>query len=276
MLRLWTTLFVTGLCFVTAPTAQAILVFSDPSGLSAEAEFTMINPTTLKIRLRNTSTGVPDGFDEAMQILTTISWDFGQVGIHGDDPQIIGGTVAIGPISQSVNFNVNGPPLPQDFGPGIDVSGEYGFGNTGNTDALINSLSGNRAHVAALSGANLDGPSNISGPQAGLVANPPLIALGGLGAIQNEIIATLNLSKPVAQADVLGDLGIARVEFGSDAAFIDSPEPVSLALALWGAATLALSGRRRRRSLSHGKSGAALRSVPATRRRASFGASRDF
>ena len=72
MLRFWTILFVAGLCCVTAPTAQAILVFSGPSGLSAEAEFTMLDPTTLEIRLRNTSTGVPDGFDESMQILTTI------------------------------------------------------------------------------------------------------------------------------------------------------------------------------------------------------------
>ncbi len=245
MLRFWTTLIVAGLYFVTAPTAQAVLVFSDPSGLAAEAEFTMLNPTTLKIRLRNTSTGVPDGFDEAMQILTTISWDFGQIGIHVDDPQIIGGTVVIGPTSQSVNFNANGPPPPQNFGPGTDVSGEYGFGNTGNTGALINSLSGNTAHVAALSDANLDGPSNLSGPQAGLVADPPLIALGGLGVIQYEIIATLNLSKPVAQADVLGDLGFARVEFGSDAAFIDAPEPASLALALWSLLMLTAFGRRR-------------------------------
>ena len=129
MLRFWTILFVAGLCCVTAPTAQAILVFSGPSGLSAEAEFTMLDPTTLEIRLRNTSTGVPDGFDEAMQLLTTISWDFGQVGVHSDDPQIIGGTVVIGPTSQSVNFNVNGPSSPQDFGPGTDLSGEYGFGN---------------------------------------------------------------------------------------------------------------------------------------------------
>ncbi len=254
MLRLWTTLIVAGLCFIATPTAQAILVFSGPSGLAAEAEFTMLDSTTLEIRLRNTSTGVPDGFDEAMRILTTISWDFGQVGIHGNDPQIIGGTVVIGPTSQSVNFNVNGPSPAQDFGPGTDVSGEYGFGNTGNIDALINSLSSNRAHVAALSDGNLDGPSNISGPQAGLVANPPLIALSGLGAIQNEIIATLNRSKPVAQADVLEDLGFARVEFGSDAAFIDTSEPASLAIALWGLLML----------------------TDFDRRRASFGASRNY
>ena len=275
MFRSCINFFVAVLCLITAPTVQAaVLMFSDPSGLAAEAEFTMLDPTTLEIRLRNTSTDVPDGFDEAMQILTTISWDFGQVGVHDDDPQIIGGAVVIGPTSQSVNFNVNGPSSPQDFGPGTDLSGEYGFGNTGNTDALINSLSGNTAHVALFSDGNLDGPNNISGPQAGLIANPAIIALSGLGAIQNEIVATLNLSKPVAQADVLGDLGIARVEFGSDAAFIDTPEPASLALALWGTVTLLLSGRRR--SLSHGKSGAALRSAPATRRGASFGASRDF
>ena len=38
-----------------------IVTFSDPSGLSAEAEFSLLNATTLQIRLRNTSTGVPGG-----------------------------------------------------------------------------------------------------------------------------------------------------------------------------------------------------------------------
>ena len=60
--------------------AGTVIFFSDPSGLSAEAEFTMLNPTTLEVRLRNTSTGVPFGFDEADQLLTGISWDFGEVG----------------------------------------------------------------------------------------------------------------------------------------------------------------------------------------------------
>ena len=217
--------------------AGTVVLFSDPSGLSAEAEFTMLTPTTLEVRLKNTSTGAPLGFDSSDQILTGVSWDFGDVGFNGD-AMITGGAVATGPGSASVNFSV------ANVGANADVSGEYGYGNMDGTGALTNFVSANAAVGIPFGGANLDGPVNVDGPQGGLISSAFSLPLGGLGAIEDEIIATLTLSEPVAQADVLGDLGLARVEFGSDAFFITNPEPASVALLGLGGLTL-MSTRRR-------------------------------
>lgn len=216
---------------MVAPAASAsqLFIFSDPSGLSAEAEFTLLGPTTLEVRLKNTSTGVPNGFSSSDQILTGVSWDFGHPGFNGDT-MITGGSVVIGPTSQSVNFDTG------SYGPGHDVSGEYGYGNMNGTGALTNFVSGNAAQATPFGGPNLDGPANIDGPQGGLVASPVLVPLGGLGAIQDEIIATLTLSDPITEAELINDLftNQVRVEFGSDAFFITVPEPASLLLLAMG------------------------------------------
>ena len=117
---------------VTAHTAVGdMFILSDPSGLAAEVEFTLLGPNTLEVRARNISTGVPAGFDSADQILTGISWDFGHPGYNGDT-MITGGTVLIGPTSESVNFDTGW------YGPGTDVSGEWGYGNEDGTGALTN------------------------------------------------------------------------------------------------------------------------------------------
>ncbi len=216
------------------------MFFSDPSGLSAEAEFTMLNPTTLEVRLRNTSTGVPFGFDEADQLLTGISWDFGAVGENIGDPEITGGAAVTGPSSASVNFDVT------SVGANANVSGEYGYGNMDGTGAFENFVSGNTSQATPFGGPNLDGPVIQDGPQAGLLASPALITLVALGGIQDEIIATLTLSEAVDQADIFGDLGLARVEFGSDATFIENPEPNTLVLAVLALLSMTASFRRRK------------------------------
>lgn len=220
-----------------AASASQTINFGDPSGLAAAAEFELSNPTTLVVRLRNTSTGVPLGFDSSDQLLTTLSWDFGAPGINVGDPQIVGGSVVVGPASQSINFSVLAA------GPGDSVGGEYGYGNLNGTGALPNLVSGNVAGVTPFGGPNLDGPMNIDGPQAGLVASPILVALGGLGAIQDEIIFTLTIDQPLADLKFLLDNGV-RVEFGSDAAFIQVPEPATATLLLPFAGLL-LHRRRR-------------------------------
>ncbi len=214
--------------------------FSDLSGLAAEAEFTVLNPTTLQVRLRNTSAAVPSGFSNSDQILTGLSWDFAAAG--GDGITIIAGTVFTGPGSQTVNFDIT------NVGSSADVSGEWGYGNGGGSGALTNFFSTNTAQATPFGGANLDGPVNLSGPQGGLVSNPLIIALGGLGAIQDEVIATLTLSGPLSEAQLLADLlaNGARVEFGSDAAFLPATIPAPGVLpALCAAGALA---RRRRRA----------------------------
>ena len=218
--------------------AGEIFMFSDASGLTAEAEFTLLNPMTLEIRLKNLSSGVPAGFDSADQLLTGISFDIGAQGVG--DPEITGGSVKIGPTSQSVNFDQ----VMSQLGPGEDVTGEYGYGNSGGSGALTNFVSAHIAHGTPFGGTNLDGPLNLSGPQGGLIANPIPMSIGGLGAIQNEVIITVTLDSTLANLDFLAANGV-RFEFGSDAAFFTIPEPQSFVLFGLGVAGLLAYSRRR-------------------------------
>lgn len=246
-MRVLTSSIVSGLSIfaasaISAPAAHAtIIYFSDPSGLSAQADFQIVNPTTLQISLRNTSTGVPGGFNNAMQLLTGLSWDFGAPGNNASDVKITGGTIVIGATSHSVNFDTG------NYGPGTNVGGEWGYGNGGGGAALLpNLISGNSSGTTAFGGPNLDGPVSLNGPQAGLVSATPPVALGGLGAIQDEVVATLNLNGPLADLGFLTANGV-RIEFGSDALYLDgtqnAPAPGAAPLLL---AMMAL-GRRRRR-----------------------------
>jgi hypothetical protein len=219
--------------------AGTLFVLTDSSGLSAEVEFTLIDPTTLEVRARNTSTGVPVGFSNSDQLLTGISWDFGHPGFNGD-AMITGGTVLTGPSSASVNFDIT------NVGANADVSGEWTYGNMDGTGLLTNFISASISGpgTTVFGGANLDGPVDPDGPQGGLVADPILVPLGGLGAIQDEIVATLSLDMAVADLSFLTENGV-RVEFGSDAFFITVPEPATAGMVALGLLGLLAAPRRR-------------------------------
>lgn len=210
-----------------------LLIFSDSSGLSATADFSLINPDELEIVLTNTSTGVPAGFDNSDQLLTGISFDLGGL-------EIIGGNVVIGPDAADMSINFDN--VVSQLGNGDDVSSEWGYGNNVTTTGmLLNMVSVNTSQMTAFSsGPNLDGPENLDGPQGGLLANPSIFDLGGLGAIQNSVVITLNLNSD------LSDLGFLEngviVEYGSDAAFI--PEPTTVALLALGSISLIRRGRK--------------------------------
>jgi len=238
--------FLLALCVSLTMCANAmggiVFYYSDVSGLSAEAEFTLISATQLEVRYKNTSTGVPDGFDNSDQILSGVSWDFGAPGFGAPgETTITGGSVKTGPSSASLNFSV------LNVGSNADVSGEFGYGNMDGTGALTNFVSSNAAAATPFGGANLDASVNIDGPQAGLVASPAVIPLGGLGAIQDEVIATLTLGgAPLLNLDFLFDNGV-RFEFGSDAKFGSGivPEPSTLTLAICGLTGVVAWGWRR-------------------------------
>jgi hypothetical protein len=212
-----------GLCSAEAVTFD----LTGPDGLSASAEFTLNPPTELQITLINNSSGVPAWFDSADQLLTGISWDFGMaVGVTT-------GTVEIGPGSYSINFDVG------DLVAGADISGEWGYGNTGGTGMLTNIVSTNAAQATQFSGANLDGAPTLDGPQAGICIDPPWIPLGGLGAVADSVVITLTLDTPFLDLDFLENGVVA--EFGSDAAFV--PEPTTICLLGFGSLSLVMRRR---------------------------------
>lgn len=222
---------------VLASSASAITVSaSDPSGLAAEAQFTITGPTQLTVRLRNISTG-NGAFSGAAVILTGVSWDFGLLGVNGGDNTILGGTITIGTLSQSVNFSSG------SFGPGTNIGGEWGYGNNGTGLSFPNLISSLQSGTTAFGGPNLDNPSNLDGPQAGLIAPATVGQLGGLGAINDELVAVLNLSQSITNLNFIAQNNV-RFEFGSDALFLTTPTPGSAAAVLLGGAILA---RRRRK-----------------------------
>ena len=204
---------------LAASASATLITFTDPSGLAAEAEFTLLNPNQIQIRLKNTSTGVPMGFEGADQLLTGLSWD--SFGVAGQ--AIVGGSALTGPMSFSINFSIS------NVGPNADVGGEWGYGTKPISGLGNHFISGNTSGLILFGGPNLDGPVNPDGPQAGLVANPGLVPLGGTGAIQDEIIVTIDLALALFNLDFLNNTKL-DVEFGSSAAFIHYPTPGTLAL----------------------------------------------
>jgi hypothetical protein len=229
--------------FVVALAGQAhatTVQFANSSGLSAEASFTLLSGgSTLQIALRNTSTNAPAHFSGGDLLLTSIAFNLGGVNILGP-----GSSVAIGANSESVNFSTGW------YGPGTDVSGEWGYGNN---SGVLTGFAGMTNLVSTLSsgttrfdGANLDGPESLNGPQAGLISSDPDL-LGRLGsstgAIQDQIIITLALSHALDNLSFL-DNGVV-IEFGSDMAFLTViPLPGAAGMAGLG---LVFVGSRRRR-----------------------------
>ena len=213
----------------------------DTDGLAAQATFTLdtSDPAELMIKLINMSTGVPPGFDNSDQLLTGISWDFGQLGYNGD-PMIIGGTVIIGPDGRSIDFDQIDLLDPQ-LGAGAYVSGEWGYGNMDGTGLLTNFVTATKSQATAFGGTNWDGPINIDGPQGGICTDPPWVSLGGLGAVADSVIITLTLDTSLANLNFLENGAVA--EFGSDAAFL-VPEPATVCLLGLGSLSLILRRRR--------------------------------
>lgn len=201
------------------------LSFTETSGLKAAATFTFdpLTPNQLAIKLANVSTSLPGSFDSADMLLTSISFKL-PTGVN-----ILSGGAFISAGSNSVNFSTG------YYGPGSNVSPEWGYGNGGTTGLMSHFVTAMQAGSTKFAPGNLDGPVVLDGPQGGLVADPFVGNLGGLGAIRNSIDVFLTLSSPLSNLNFL-DLG-AIVEWGSDAEFTTVtlvPAPAAALLALMG------------------------------------------
>jgi MYXO-CTERM domain-containing protein len=232
---------------ISSAASAAIFNFTHESGLAAEAEFTLVSATQVEIRVRNRSTGTPEGYNATQQLLSGISFDIGLSGAFFLDPLIGGGNVAIGENSTSVNFDSG------VYTDGYDVSGEYGYSNSNGSGHMQNFISSAEfgGNFVAFGGENLDGPTGVVGPEGGLVSVNDLVPLGDTAAIRSEIVANITLTLPAGSIDDIVGNGV-RISFGDPGAaetiFLDGvagPLPAPAALSLLGLAGLTLRRRRR-------------------------------
>lgn len=228
------------LCAVLCiPSTSLALTFNGPNGLSATADF-ILNPGEydLGIVLTNTSTGIPSEFRNSDALLTSISFDLGS-------SNFITGGIAFTE-SQIISFDYPLGPPPARLDGSLDVSSEYGFGNDGTTGLLKNFVSAMGAGTTKFNSGNLDGPSVLNGPQAGLSNDVYEDVFGPsnpLGRINNSVTFWLNLSADISNLDFLTNGAI--VEWGSDAAFTPVPEPATMILLGFGLISLAGASRRK-------------------------------
>lgn len=189
-----------------------------PTGQTATAQYSFLNPSTLQIIWTETTPATIAGpiasVDPANAIATSIGFQGLPTGVN-----ISSGSVAVGPGSSTVGFSGG------TFGAGTDVSGEWGATIGGaqpiNGQGTFHFVSTNAAQVTKFSGPNLDGPASLDGPQGGLLNESAF--RGGLGVIDNSVVIQLILSRsltPAEQAAFLASLSTSSiVEWGSNAAF---------------------------------------------------------
>jgi hypothetical protein len=192
-----------------------------PTGQTAEATFSFANATTLRIVLTETSSAsvIASIGDSSAKLLTSIGFLLpGSVQLKA-----AGSTVTLNAGSSTVGFSVTNSSTP-----GFDVSREWGVTqgkkpigtNPGSNWDFVSSVT---AQVTQLAGTNRDGPTNLDGPQGGLLNQTG--ALGGLGFINHSVVILAKLTSSLTatqQASFLDNLrrpGGSIVEWGSDATF---------------------------------------------------------
>ena len=230
-----------GLGHAAAARADIVVDFSEDaggevagplSGLAARATFDVAG-THLSVLLENTSTGVPRGFDVSDSLLVSLGMNLPGADMLNGNAAVIGpGSLGLGSWSKRVAgdsvgeqwlwTNDYGGDLLESFRNVISTSEGEGGGKTHRFDG---------------------GTGTVGGPFGGIAAKPPLIGIPKKqSAVSNSIRFDLTLNHGLTEKQLQSAAEHAIVEFGSDARYLQVPEPPSAAIA--GVGVLLLRRRR--------------------------------
>ena len=210
------------------------------NGLAGRGEWN-ISGNTLTIKLINTSTGAPMGFDGAASLIVSLGFD-----LPGDVMITVGNSAIVAPGATGINgWSARGANA--SIGDNWAWTNEYGgdlfaAGQALARRQLVTTSSG--AGGAAL--ARFDGlTDSIGGPEGGIAADPLTNALSpNFDAVQSAALFTLTLSRGLTQNELEATARSGVLEFGSDVRYVLVPAPAS-AFALLGVVPLSLRRRRR-------------------------------
>lgn len=210
----------------------------DPlNGLSARGTW-QVNGNQLRILLENMSSGVPEGFDVGDSLLVSLGFNLGDIKIASGDTAVIGdGSVGMGKwAGRGQGDSVAEEWLwTNDFGGDLMNEGERLA-----RPQIISTSQGQGGGVETLFGG---GDPNVGGPFGGMTADPPLRSIPeNQAAVRNSILFALTLSGNLSDDQLHAIANGGVIEFGSDARYLVTPEPATLALLGLGALAL----RRRR------------------------------